>query len=443
MSKSLLFECDPVDQPAATDPVERETWCALGIRVDRRIVSTIWDKSLQSERTRLYLPAFPIAEWLVQNWWSLLNELCCSETVPKSAIGAKQVKWIRRHCLRSADSALMLPALYLFHDGQSLRAEWYSDPPRSIPNMPGEFIADGADELDTNATQESLTQFIHSVLGRVTHVDDERVRELSTQWRAIQGADAEEQQFCTLAGRMGLDPYDRSEMTEELACFLEQTLTSPEDALVRDLTELAQPDSIQQQWQWLTGVSRDLQLGPIPFTASLDIPSRALAPPQFGYQLARNVREAANIRPGQRLVSVEEVATSVIGEPFRVHERNHIPGQGIRAIVGRSSDGDVVTVGPQPLHPNSQRFLTARSVYHALLTSQNSQRLVTTAHSWDQKAARAFAAELIAPQQALATRIRTSAADEQTIEELSREFNVSTMVIEWQLVNAGIPLSVE
>ncbi len=62
VSKSLLFECDPVDQPAATDPVERETWCALGIRVDRRIVSTIWDKSLQSERTRLYLPAFPIAE---------------------------------------------------------------------------------------------------------------------------------------------------------------------------------------------------------------------------------------------------------------------------------------------------------------------------------------------------------------------------------------------
>ena len=181
MSKSLLFECDPVDQPAATDPVERETWCALGIRVDRRIVSTIWDKSLQSERTHLYLPAFPIAEWLVQNWWSLLNELCCSETVPKSAIGANQVKWIRRHCLRSANSALMLPALYLFHDGQSLRAEWQSDPPRSMPNMPGEFIADGADELDTNATKESLTQFIHSVLGRVTHVDDERVRELSTQ----------------------------------------------------------------------------------------------------------------------------------------------------------------------------------------------------------------------------------------------------------------------
>src|SRR5208337_5476406 len=286
---------------------------------------------------------------------------------------------------------------------------------------------DGADELDTNATQESLTQFIHSVLGRVTHVDDERVRELRAQWRAIQGADAEEQQFCTLAGRMGIDPYDRSEMTEELARFLEQTIASPEDALVRDLTELAKPDSIEQQWQWITGVSRDLQLGPVSFAASFDIPSRSLSPPQFGYHLARNVREAANIGAGQRLDSVEEVATSVIGEPFRVHDRNHVPGHGIRAIVGRSSHGDVVSAGPQPLHSDNRRFLNARSVYHALLTSQESQRLVTDAFSWHQKASRAFAAELLAPQNALASRIETYPVDRQTIEKLSREFNASTM----------------
>jgi len=218
---------------------------------------------------------------------------------------------------------------------------------------------------------------------------------------------------------MGLDPYDGSEMTEELARFLEQTITHPEDVLVRDLTELAEPDSIQQQWLWLTGVSRELQLGPIPFAASFDIPSRALSPPQFGYQLARDVREEASIEPGQRLGSVEEVATSVIGELFRVLDQNHVPGQGIRAVVGRSLGGDIVTVEAQPLHPNGQRFLTARNLYHALLTSQDSQRLVTTAHSWDQKASRAFAAELIAPQQALATRIRTSAADDQTIREVA------------------------
>src|SRR5271154_3957166 len=76
VSRSLLFEYAPIDQPAATDPVERSTWCSLRIRVGERYASRIWDKTLQSERTSLYLPAFPVAVWIGENWWSLLNELC-------------------------------------------------------------------------------------------------------------------------------------------------------------------------------------------------------------------------------------------------------------------------------------------------------------------------------------------------------------------------------
>lgn len=115
MSASLSFESDPVDQPAATDPLERVTWCALCIRVGTRFASRIWDKTLQSERTTLYVPAFPLAQWLVQNSWSLLNELCIADTIPKSEVGPLDDKWIRRHCLRSADSSLLLPAIYVFH----------------------------------------------------------------------------------------------------------------------------------------------------------------------------------------------------------------------------------------------------------------------------------------------------------------------------------------
>ena len=38
MSTSLSFERDPIDQPAATDPVERLTWCSLRIRVGEQYV---------------------------------------------------------------------------------------------------------------------------------------------------------------------------------------------------------------------------------------------------------------------------------------------------------------------------------------------------------------------------------------------------------------------
>jgi hypothetical protein len=444
VSRSLLFECDPVDQPAATDPVERSTWCALRIRVGERYASRIWDKSLQSERTSLYVPAFPVAAWVVQNWWALLNELCSWDTVPNSAVDATQSQWLKRHCLRSAESSLMLPALSIFHDGQSLRAEWHSDPQGSMPNMPGEFIGDGADQLDLDATQDSLAQFINMVLDRVAAVDDTRVRETLEQWRAIQGADSEGQAFCTLAGRMGIDPYDHSEMTDELAGFLEHTVTSPEDPLVRDLTEVARPDSIAQQWSWLSRVGTDFELRSNAVNLPFKLPPRESSPPHFGYGLARQVRTAAGVSPESPLDAVESVAHDVMGRTLRIEFRNHIPGHGVRAIIGQSArDGDIVAVGPQPLRLDSQRFLSARSLYHALVTTRHSSRLVTDSFSWDQKASRAFAAELIAPQRALVARVSEYRADSAKVESLSREFKASTIVIERQLENAGVSLSYE
>jgi hypothetical protein len=53
----------------------------------------------------------------------------------------------------------MLPALYIFHDGQALRSEWHSYPQDSMPNMPGEFVDGGAEWLDSSATRDSLAQF--------------------------------------------------------------------------------------------------------------------------------------------------------------------------------------------------------------------------------------------------------------------------------------------
>ena len=199
-----------------------------------------------------------------------------------------------------------------------------------------------------------------------------------------------------------------------------------------------------QQWSWLSRVGTDLELGSNPVELSFDIPPRGSSPPQFGYRLAHLVRAAAKVSPKSPLDSVESVAQNVVGRRLRVEDRNHVPGHGIRAIIGQSErDGDIVAAGPQPSRQDNQRFLNARSLYHAFVTTQDSPRLVTDAFSWEQKASRAFAAELLAPQQALAGRVSASGADSYAVESLSREFKASTIVIEKQLENAGIPLSCE
>ena len=123
------------------------------------------------------------------------------------------------------DSALFLPKLFLYSDGHNLRTEWHADLPGSMPNMPGEFISDGVEQLDPQATEVSLGQFVNHTLGRVEDVPDDRVNQVAAQWSVIQNADVEEREFCILAGRMGMDPYNQDEMSEDLVRFFEEMLT--------------------------------------------------------------------------------------------------------------------------------------------------------------------------------------------------------------------------
>ena len=64
---------------------------------------------------------------------------------------------------------------------------------------------------------------------------------------------------------------------------------------------------------------------------------------------------------------------------------------------------------------------------------------MTDAYTWDQQVSRAFAAELLAPRNALTARTPEQ-ADRAMVEELARAFETSTILIEKQLANAGVTL---
>jgi hypothetical protein len=438
MSKSLTIECDPIDQPAVADPVERRTWCALRIRIAGRTVTRILDRELGEERAQLYVPAFPLAEWVVSNWWALLNEPCRTETPLGPSAARSDRPWIKRHCLRSAESGLLLPALYLYNDGHNIHAEWQADERDTLPNMPGEFVDSGFDHLEIGATEEVLSRFVSEVLGRLQGLNDARVDELKSRWQAVNDADAEEKKFCVAAGRMGVDPYDPAEMSDSLAAFLEQSLGDPDVPWVRDLTEVAASDSVARQWSWVQEVIRGLQLGPMKRPSPFQAPVAGPSPSHYGYKLAASMRHHAGLAPEKPLPSVEDLAQAVTGAPLHMELRNHVPGRGIRAVVGWAPSG-VFVAGPVSKHSDNQRFLVARGLYHGLFSSTKSERLVTEAFTWDQQASRAFAAELLAPQRALLART-SEPVDRSRIEELANEFQASSIVIEKQLENAGVPV---
>jgi hypothetical protein len=177
-----------------------------------------------------------------------------------------------------------------------------------------------------------------------------------------------------------------------------------------------------------------------PVGQAIEAPNPGRSPFQYGYRLAEIVRERASLSPSEPVFKLEDIARDAAGSPFHGEEQNHVPGQGIRAVVGKGKRRGMIWAGPRPSRPDNARFLIARCLYHALFACQRTERLVTDAYTWEQQVSRAFAAELLAPRRALAART-PGWADSSKIEELASEFQASTILIERQLENAGVALT--
>ncbi len=107
-------------------------------------------------------------------------------------------------------------------------------------------------------------------------------------------------------------------------------------------------------------------------------------------------------------------------------------------MVGKDHEGFPRLVVKESRREASRRFRLARALF--FLPSADAPatlRLVTGAYTWDQRASRAFAAELLAPAAALRSLVGDNISTEQ-IDDLATDFNVSSSVIEHQIANHRI-----
>ena len=315
MSRSLSIECDWLDQPAAADPVERRTWAGLRIRVADRLASRLLDREAASERQTLYVPAFPLAEWLIVNWWQLLFEPNIAENVPPpgTSLSATQRDWLARHCLRAAGAGLLLPRLCLFGSGRGVCVQWTADEPDAYPHMPGSFVSTDWIHLDEVEAERGVREFVVEVLSRVADMQDPRVARARVNWEAVSRAAADEQFFCRAAGRMGLDPYASAGWPPGLLDLFETGLgDDPDKPLLQDFLESANGETAKAQWQWTTNVEKSLAL----HAAPPDVSRRFAIPDQYrpakiGYAAARSVREKIGISPVQPVGSLSDVSQAL------------------------------------------------------------------------------------------------------------------------------------
>lgn len=359
---------------------------------------------------------------------------------PTDVIVASHRAWLFRHCLRSAEAGLLLPRMCLYADGRGVGVSWSADDIDAHPHMPGQFVESGSVHMPTLEASEALHAFVNGVLARIANSTDERAARLRENWTAITAADSEEAAFCRSAGRLGLDPYRSSNWDASLAVLLETGLGT-ERPIVVDFLEASETATAPEVWKWVSGAEQTANLQKSPRIEAPPLPSGS-NPAITGYVLATKVRALTGLQ--ERPLSDLKVAGEALGlGSVALEHQNHLSSTSIRAAVGWRAGKTPIVTGPAPARESSARFLHARGLYHAAYACEQGPRLITDAHTWDQQASRAFAAELLAPQAALVARVESASNGQDSddlIRNLAKEFRVSELVVEHQLANAGISL---
>lgn len=443
MPKSLYIDCQRIEEPAATDPLERRTWAEFRLYVKDMCVTDFWNRHTESLSKTIYVPTFPIADWIVANWWSLLHEPSRSERPPAENIEWDQStwEWLSRHCLRTSESSLFLPFLHLFSNGDAVSVTWSPDDWDAPTHMPGYFVNSGSWLLDRREVEAGLREFVAKVLHWCDDINDIRVEQLKNNWAAITNADREEQAFCQAAGCMGLDPYALDQWPAGVADFITKIVGDcvPE-GIANDFFEATEAESAPALWSWIDDTQKEFNLSG-KHSVIPERPVRFGSAKDMGYSLAQSIRQQARLPESDPIADLENFTQERLGLSLQKVNHNHVPSRRVNAIVGWDNPDTAIVAGPEVLRPDSSRFLLARGLYHALMGCSSGARLLTGAYTWEQQASRAFAAELLAPKKALAAEVGSDMDDAecvQILERLAEDYNVSTLVVQRQLENQGV-----
>ncbi len=421
----MLLEYDWEPAEGVKTPELRATWARLKMVVDGHVVTQVSDASSRSVRPILYLPLYPLAEWIVSHWFALF----CESEVPGKA---DPRDFRRRHALRFASEGFALPDLEIVPEGRSIRMAWE---PLSLPSMGLEFQTSGEARVGRDELKSVLCQFLDTVVCRLEADDGAPRTFLQSEWEAIKALDSEEVEFCEAAASLGLDPFSLDKRREE---ELLEVGNSVPGELREDFFSAALPDNLRAHLEWvsealnkavrqsgaadaLPGLRRHAQSS---FSAGY-----SSAPWNYGYECARSLRKYLGIAGELMTPHDFEEKLGYASADWIVNDVVNLD-----ALAVRDSASQAASFILSGRSETSRRFAFARALFE-YLEGDASRALVTRAVTNRQRQNRAFAAELLAPAESLSGRMRHGTVSHEQIDDLAEEYKVSPFVIRHQIEN--------
>lgn len=433
----ISFDFEWLDPSGVPSPELAATWASFRIRVGETCLTRVYDRSAQTVRKNVYVPLYPVAEWLAANWWFLRYEL-------KNKSRASDSAYRSRHALIASREGYAYPDLEIAPMGPVTHLLWKTTGDE-WSNV--EYLDGGEDWVDAETFGEDCADFINRVTCRLESLGIQNTY-LQHEWAAVQSADEEEARYCRTAAGLGWDPYA---LEEEKHSWL-VALSSHADELLTEAMAVLDPSAPQGGWLAIQyaldalgavkseqGCAFDRIRG-LRSAARAPENARGVAPWKVGYEWARQLR----IGLGDEEAPVPGMAdlADFVGEKRSVLDDVSSPVSHVDAIpmvdgvVTRSNDG-VPVLGLRRLGEPGRRFHLCRAIAE-ILTGGAADSLVTQAESPRQKRNRAFAAEFLVPSRALRRRVKSPVVGEEEVERLAEKFGVSTRVVEHQLHNHDI-----
>jgi len=150
----LFFDYEWNHQEDVRGDELKATWASLRIMLGDECLSKGYDLAARTVRTHIYVPLYPLAEWIVWNWWSILFE-------PEVPWLREQRGYSKRHNFRCVGDGIVMPDIEFFPLGEYVQVCWS---PGHQPFQQIEFLGGGQALLPRDELSQTLYDFVKSVV---------------------------------------------------------------------------------------------------------------------------------------------------------------------------------------------------------------------------------------------------------------------------------------
>ena len=435
MSASFGFRIEWLEAPGVATPELAATWARYEIWAGDRFITQV-ETADGTFRRAVYGSLYPLAHWIASNWWLLTSHIRPSavETRYWTWQNIRSYPWLAQHNFRAAGDGMAWPNFTAVAEGAVTRMVWSQDYSRHL--MPVRFATDGSSVVRADEFHVELAQVVDHVLERLTESGLPKTS-LAEEWSAIARADDEEREFCRTVARMGLDPYSISDETAENVIRIAGSLPAE---IVDDFFDSADVTAVAGAAEWTRRAMPVAGRAAAKATKTLrELRGLATSPPEsfvekadverpwtLGYAMADRLRyeldfEDTDLFDVSGWVGLGDVKA---------------PSNGIQGFIEVRDDRCGLVLGSRGLGAAASRFGQARALGRVLARPEQRRFVLSAARAHDERVARAFAAELLAPAEGIRLALEAIGKnDDSALEAVAQHFRVSPLVIRHQYDN--------